>query len=328
VAHLNGEPERLAQAADAIGWRRSGYSGRPGATRRDTSLMTQDVFLVHGPAKPLRPLVLDSPHSGRVMPADFNTLCSVAELRDGEDCFIDELYLPATASGVPLVAAQLLAAQFPRTFIDPNRHAGDVDLDLLDAPWPHAWVPSGKAAIGKALLWRTLDDGRPLYARRLTVAEVQSRIQHYHQPYHAALKRLLDAAHQRFGFVHHINCHSMNDVSGAMGEGGAGVKRADFVLGDRDGTTCASEFTAFVRDTLEGLGYDVKVNDPFKGVELVRAYADSAAGRHSLQLEVNKRLYMDERTLEKSSGFAPLQANLMRLLEAIHQRYLPGATHA
>ncbi len=307
---------------DAIGWRRSGYSGRPGAAGRDTWLMNQDVFRVHGPALPLRPLVLDSPHSGRVTPPDFNTVCSQVDLRDAEDCFIDELYLPATATGVPL-----LAAQFPRTYIDPNRHAGDIDLHLLDAPWPHAWVPSGKAAIGKALLWRTLDDGRPIYARRLTVAEVLLRIQCYHQPYHAQLKTLLDAAHQRFGFVHHINCHSMNDVSGAMGEGGVGVKRADIVLGDRDGTTCAPEFTAFVRDTLAGLGYEVKVNDPFKGVELVRAYADPAAGRHSLQLEVNKRLYMDERTLEKTRGFVTLQGHLMHLLDAIHQRFSPQARH-
>ena len=285
--------------------------------------MDQDVFLVHGPAQPLRPLVLDSPHSGRVMPADFGSLLSAQDLRDGEDCFIDELYLPAVASGVPL-----LAAQFPRTYIDPNRHAGDIDLDLLDGPWPHAWVPSGKAAIGKALLWRTLDDGRPLYARRLTVAEVAARIERYHRPYHARLKALLDDAHQRFGVVHHINCHSMNDVSGAMGEGGAGIQRADIVLGDRDGTTCAPEFTAFVRDTLASLGYDVKINDPFKGVELVRAYADPAAGRHSLQLEVNKRLYMDAHTLEKSPGFATLQAHLMQLLDAIHHHFSPRASHA
>jgi N-formylglutamate amidohydrolase len=285
--------------------------------------MNEDVLLVHGPARPLRPLVLDSPHSGRVMPADFDSLLSATDLRDGEDCFIDELYLPATASGVPL-----LAAQFPRTYIDPNRHAGDIDLDLLDGPWPHAWLPSGKAAIGKALLWRTLDDGRPLYARRLTVAEVAARIERYHRPYHARLKALLDDAHQRFGFVHHINCHSMNDVSGVMGEGGSGIRRADFVLGDRDGTTCAPEFTAFVRDTLAGWGYDVKINDPFKGVELVRAYADPAVGRHSLQLEVNKRLYMDAHTLEKSAGFATLQAHLMHLLDAIHQHFPPRAKHA
>ncbi len=275
-----------------------------------------DVLLIHGPALPQCTWVLDSPHSGFTMPPDFGSVRSDVELRDGEDCFIDELYQPAAASGVPL-----LAAQFPRTYLDPNRHAGDIDLTMLDEPWPHRHVPSGKACIGKALLWRTLDDGRPLYARQLTVAEVQHRIDHYHRPYHQALQRLLDATHQRFGVVHHINCHSMNAVSGSMGEGGAGVPRADFVLGDRDGTICAPEITAFVRDHLAALGFEVKVNDPFKGVELVRAYADPAAGRHSLQLEINKRLYMDGRTLQKHEGFTQLQAQLTQLLQALQLRF-------
>ena len=296
--------------------------------------MNDGVMLVHGPLEPGRPLVLDSPHSGSVMPLDFGTLRTPAELRDGEDCFIDELYLPATARGVPL-----LAAQFPRTYIDANRHAGDIDLDLLAEPWPDEpvpYTPSGKARIGKAVVWRTLDDGRPLYGRKLTVAEVQQRIDRYHRPYHAQLKALLDVAHARFGVVYHLNCHSMNAVSGSVsgkpGEGGAGIARADFVLGDRDGTTCAPAFTAFVRDVLVGLGYEVKVNDPFKGVELVRAYADPAAGRHSLQLEINKRLYMDSTTLARHRGFATLQAHVMQLIDAIIQNIsdhpLPKARHA
>jgi N-formylglutamate deformylase len=216
----------------------------------------------------------------------------------------------------------LLAAQFPRTYLDPNRHAGDVDLDLLDGPWPEAHVPSGKAAIGKALIWRTLDDGRPLYDRRLSVAEVQRRIRDYHRPYHQTLQALLDAAHRSFGLVHHINCHSMNAVGGVMST--SRTPRADIVLGDRDGTTCAPRFTAFVRDTLAGFGYEVKINDPFKGVELVRAYADPARGRHSLQIEVNKRLYLEDGLPpRRSAGFARLQAHLMQLLDAIEQHFPP-----
>ncbi len=284
--------------------------------------MQSPAFVVHGLAQASRPLVLDSPHSGVVMPADFGSLRSAAELREGEDCFIDELWWPASASGVPL-----LAAQFPRTYLDPNRHAGDIDLALLDEPWPHEHVPSGKAALGKALIWRTLDDGRPIYGRRLSVAEVQRRIDSCHRPYHAQLKQLLDAAHARFAVVWHINCHSMNAVSGVMSAGGAGQPRADIVLGDRDGTTCAPVFTHFVRDFLQSCGYSVKVNDPFKGVELVRAFSDPGAGRHSLQLEVNKRLYMHEPRLQKHQGFATLQAHLMQLLDAIHHHFTPGQGH-
>ncbi len=283
--------------------------------------MNDDMLVLHGPRVPEVPLVLDSPHSGFTMPPDFGAIRSAAELREGEDCFIDELYRPAAASGVPL-----LAALFPRTYIDPNRHAGDIDLELLAEPWPHAHVPSGKAALGKALIWRQLDDGRPIYGRRLSVAEVEQRIARCHRPYHEALTGLLDAAQVRHGVVYHVNCHSMNAVGGLMGEGGAGSRRADIVLGDRDGTTCAPEFTAFVREVLQGLGYEVKINDPYKGVELVRAYSDPAAGRHSLQLEINERLYMDEATRRKHAGFATLQGHLMQLVDRIVRRFAPEAT--
>jgi N-formylglutamate amidohydrolase len=278
--------------------------------------MPPELIVLHGPAQPRLPVVLDSPHSGFEVPADFGAALVDADLREGEDCFIDELWRPATERGIPL-----LAALFPRTYLDVNRHAGDIDPDLLDEPWPHPLAPSGKARIGKALLWRTLDDGRPIYARRLTAAEVVGRIERCHRPYHQALRDLLDAAHQRFGVVYHLNCHSMNAVSGAMGEGVAGTARPDMVLGDRDGTTCAPEFTAFVHEVLAAQGYHVKINDPFKGVELVRAHADPAAGRHSLQLEVNKRLYMDPATRERHAGFERLQADLMSLLDAIDGRF-------
>jgi N-formylglutamate deformylase len=267
----------------------------------------------HGPADVLQPLLLDSPHSGRAFPADFGAAVSEHALRDGEDCYVDELWLPATEHGV-----WLLAAQFARTYLDVNRHHADIDLDLLEGEhWPHEHRPSGKAAIGKALLWRTLDDGSPIYARRLAVDEVRSRIARCHAPYHRTLRQRIAATHARFGRSFHVDCHSMNALAGTQGEGGAGQPRADIVLGDRDATSCDPAFTAFVREVLTGMGYDVKVNDPFKGVELVRAYADPASGRHSLQLEINKRLYMDEGARAKHEGFATVQKNLITLVGAM-----------
>jgi N-formylglutamate amidohydrolase len=277
--------------------------------------MKHEAFRLHGPAVPTVPLVLDSPHSGLRLPSDFDAVVGELDLRDGEDCFVDQLYLPATELGVPL-----LAAEFPRTYLDNNRHAGDIDLELIDGGhWPHAFVPSGKAAIGKALVWRTLDDGRAIYGRRLTVDEVVGRIERVHAPYHGALRQLIDAAHAQFGEAFHINCHSMNSVAGKMGEGGEGTERADFVLGDRDQTTCDPAFTEFVRQALAAMGYAVKVNDPYKGVELVRAYSDPARGRHSLQVEINKRLYMDEERCVPNEGYATLQRNLTTLVEAIRE---------
>lgn len=275
--------------------------------------MNDTTFSWHGPRPPHVPLVLDSPHSGFHFPGDFDAAVSEFDLRDGEDCFVDELYMPATERGVPL-----LAAQTPRTYLDPNRHAGDIDLDLLEGgAWPHTHVPSGKARIGKALIWRTLDDGRAIYARKLKIDEVLGRIERCHTPYHRALSGAIDQAHASFGVVYHINCHSMNSVAGPMGEGSPGTARADFVIGDRDGTTCDPAFTEFVRATLAATGHSVSVNDPYKGVELVKAYSRPIAGRHSLQLEINKRLYMDEAKRERNAGFAPLQRTLHNLIEAI-----------
>lgn len=261
---------------------------------------------------PAVPLVLDSPHSGHDFPPDFDAIVSEAQLRESEDCYVDELYAAAHEVGAPL-----LAASFPRTYLDPNRHAGDVDLELIEGSWPWEYRPSGKARIGKSLIWRTLEDGRPIYARKLAPESVRGRIERFHAPYHRSLKALLDQAFQKHGKVYHINCHSMRAVAGKQSDEGEGAVRADFVLGDRDGTTCGARFTEFVSQVLMGMGYSVKLNDPYKGVELVRAYSDPQAGRHSLQIEINKRLYMEDGSLRKNAGFSRLQNNLGELLKAV-----------
>jgi N-formylglutamate deformylase len=255
------------------------------------------------------PLVLDSPHSGKEFPADFGAAMSIEDLRHAEDTDIDDLYSQAPSLGVPL-----LCARFPRTYIDPNRHIGDIDLELLDQAWPDEFVPSGKAVLGKALVWRNHDDGRPIYARKLTVNEVRHRIAHYVQPYQRALEELIVQHHQLFGVSYHLNCHSMEAVGGAMGEGGAGKARADFVLGDRDGTSCSQEFTQIVAAFLRGRGYGVAINDPYKGVELVRAYSDPLRGKHSLQIELNKRLYLTANSLQRNAQFAQTKTDLTALI--------------
>jgi len=128
-------------------------------------------------------------------------------------------------------------------------------------------------------------------------------------------KQVREIAEQKLPDLNTTSIESaMRSVAGKQSDDGAGSVRPDFVLGDRDGTTCEPRFTELVRETLASMGYQVSVNDPYKGVELVRAYSDPAAGRHSLQIEINKRLYMDESTLEKSPGFRRLQKDLGELL--------------
>ena len=281
------------------------------------------AFTLAEPRRGHVPLVLDSPHSGTEYPEDFGCALPVDLLRQAEDSYVDELY----AAG-PDVGATLITACFPRSYIDPNRSLLDIDASLLDAPWPGPAVPSAKTARGIGLIWRVLDSGESIYARKLGIEEVKQRIVRYHQPYQRAVKDALDRAHHHFGAVWHLNLHSMPAVSGAISEEGPGKPRADFVLGDRDGSTCEAAFTALVGEALRGMGYQVKVNDPYKGVELVRAFSDPGAGRHSLQVEVNRRLYMDERTRARTSGFDELKRNLSRLLEQVAHYAGERGSHA
>ena len=282
-----------------------------------------EPFRITRPPERNVPLVLDSPHSGTDYPEDFRPAVPLAELQQAEDSFVDELFSHGPATG-----ATLIAARFPRSYIDPNRSLLDIDTSLLDAPWPGPAIASRKTQLGIGLIWRLLDSGAPIYSRKLSVEEVKQRIVRYHQPYQRAVKDALDAAYEHFGAVWHLNLHSMPSVSGAISEEGPGKPRADFVLGDRDGSTCDAEFTRTVAQALRGMGYEVKINDPYKGVELVRAFSDPAAGRHSLQIEVNRRLYLDEASRAKTSAFEALQRDLARLLDEVAGYAAERGSHA
>ena len=270
-----------------------------------------DVLRRHDPRAAPLPLVLDSPHSGSDYPADFDHLPPRELVRQAEDSFVGELY-----SFAPEIGATLVEALFPRAYIDPNRNLADIDPALLAEAWPGPLTLSRKTELGIGLVWRLAQGGAAMYSRKLSVHEVRERIARYYEPYHAVVADALDERHRKFGAVWHLNCHSMPAVGDVMSDD-PGRERAEFVLGDRDGTTCEPELTSFVATTLRRLGYSVAINDPYKGVELVRRHGRPAERRHSLQIEINRRLYLNEKTLEKHEGFARLQSNLRRLLDAL-----------
>ena len=174
-----------------------------------------------------------------------------------------------------------------------------------------------KVRLGKGLIWRTTDDGFPIYTRRLSVAEVQARIATCWQPYHSAVASAIETAHTQHDYSIHINCHSMPALASRNATEFPGEAHADFVVGDRDGTTAHGALSQLVCEHLRSLGYSVAYNHPYKGVELVRRYGNPAAHRHSIQLEINRKLYMNEKTLEMSQGFAPLKKHLQSLVELL-----------
>ncbi len=274
------------------------------------------------PARPAAPVVFDSPHSGSDYPADFETIAPETRLRRAEDMFVEDLFGTAPERG-----ALLLAAKFPRSYIDPNRSEFDIDRRLIDGSWPGPVSVTEKSRLGHGLIWRLCPPDVPIYDRKLTVDEVQARLDGYYRPYHQALAGAIDRARDRFGVVYHLNCHSMPTVSAPTVVDARDVRRrADFVLGDREGTSCASDFRDMVRSTLEGMGYAVALNDPYKGVELIDAYSNPANGRHSLQIEINRSLYMDEERFERGPGYGRLKADLDTLIAAICDFAIGGRT--
>lgn len=262
------------------------------------------VLSVHGLDRQSVPLVFDSPHSGTSYPADFDHAADPLRLRHAEDTHVADLWAGALNAG-----AVLLEAHFPRSYVDANRAADDMDPDQIDGTYPGPLNPSIKSRLGIGLCWtRVPPAGEPLYARRLGADEIAARVARYHRPYQSRLRAILDANHARWGAVWHINCHSMQEVASAMSTQERGTPRPDFVLGDRDGTACEPGLTETVRAFLAGRGYSVAVNDPYKGMELIRANGNPAAGRHSMQIEVNRKLYMNEATREPNAGYDALKA--------------------
>lgn len=260
---------------------------------------------------PRIPMVFDSPHSGLTIPDDFERVVSDEMVLVASDTYVDDLF-----GFAPSIGAPLLAARFPRSFLDLNRSLQDVDLELVEGAWPHPVRDSAAARRGMGLTWRFAWGDQPMYGRKLTVDELEHRIDTYWRPYHRQLRHLLDETHDRFGLVYHINCHSMPATGHALSPDPAGTIRKDIVIGDYDGTSSEPDFVQMVMRTLEGFGYSVSLNVPFRGAELVCAYSDPATNRHSIQIELNRKLYMDEVTREKNAGYAELKANLARLGEA------------
>ena len=248
----------------------------------------------------------------------------MALLRRAEDAFVDDLYEDAPRHG-----AGFLKALFPRSYVDPNRHEGEIDPGMLAEAWPTVIAASERTEMGLGLIRRLIRGNVPVYDRLLPVAEIEARIAGFRRPYHDELEAMLAELHTRFGAVWHINAHSMKALGRKQGKP---VPRDDFVLGDLEGESCDPDFTAFVAEILQGYGYSVRINHPFKGAELVKRFGRPLEGRHSLQIEVNRGLYMDEDKIEKTAGFDALKRDIDRMLAAIAgfveqqvQPYVPEA---
>jgi N-formylglutamate amidohydrolase len=264
-----------------------------------------------GPAIAAIPLVLDSPHSGEVYPPDFDHSCPRDSLRSMSDPYMDQLAMPATEYG-----AIVIAAMFPRTYVDPNRDDDAIDPELLSDAWSGPMVQSSQTSVGRGVVFRRLPRIRgrhqmptDIYDNKLTSADVRHRIDRYWRPYHAMLRGTLDDVHERFSCVLHLDMHSCYP-SGLAERDGEGGDNPDVTLTDNTGSSASSHVTEALAARFRAHGWWVGINDPFPSSSIARRYGSPETGRHSIMIEVNRRRHLDIATLEPSAEFDNCRAVL------------------
>ena len=278
-----------------------------------------EPFDIRRPAEQRVPFVFNSPHSGRYYPERFLRMSRLDAnaIRRSEDSFVEELFGGAVSLGAPL-----LSANFPRAYLDVNREPWELDPRMFADPVPSfANIRSARVAGGLGTVPKLVGEGLDIYPHRLPVSEALGRIETCYKPYHDALKRLLTRTHARFGFAVLIDCHSM-PASVRIGESGM---RPDFIVGDRFGVSASSSLSEAAIGLLISMGYTVAHNKADAGGFITEHYGRPARGLHALQIEVNRGLYMNERTFQKSPAFDALaddigrfSANLIAIADSHH----------
>ena len=261
-------------------------------------------FEIHRPLQQTEPFVFNSPHSGRIYPESFLNMSRLDRLsiRRSEDHFVDELF-----AGVVQLGAPMLAAQFPRAWLDVNREPYELDPRMFDGPLPpFANIGSMRVAGGLGTIPRLVAENMDIYRGRLSVEEGLSRIELVYRPYHANLRRMIAQTHVQFGKAILIDCHSMPANVRVAG----GNRRPDIIIGDRYGASAAHDLSRAAVSFLSGLGYHVVRNKPYAGGFITEHYGRPGRGLHALQIEINRGLYVDETSIEKTAGFDLLKADL------------------
>jgi len=264
-----------------------------------------------GGAVAATPLIFASPHAGRIYPAQMLAASRLDRqtIRRSEDAHVDTLIEAA-----PEVGHTLIAAQFARAYIDVNREPWELDPAMFEDELPaFAKARTARVAAGLGSIARIVCEGQEIYARKLTFAEAEDRVRHVHLPYHAALAALIAETKARCGHAILIDWHSM-PAAAASGRNG---EVCDIVLGDRFGAACANAVTSLVERELGAMGYRVARNTPYAGGYTTEHYGRPGRKVHALQIEISRALYLDEATLELTSGFAQLKQDLERLFAAM-----------
>ena len=261
-------------------------------------------FRLFRPAEPRGPFVFASPHSGRLYPPSFLAASALSPLllRRSEDAFVAELF-----DGVVGFGAPLLAAEFPRAYVDANRAATELDPTMFRGPLPLPLEVTSRVKAGLGVIAKVVRDGIDIYRDKLDAREAGARLAHFYQPYHAALAALVEQTRQRFGWAVVIDCHSMPSLPAV----------AEIVFGDCHGASLEAGLMRRIEAAFAAQGFATARNSPYAGGYTTHRYARRQAGVQALQIEVNRSLYLDEETIQPKPGFAGVKGRLTAALRQV-----------
>jgi N-formylglutamate deformylase len=261
-------------------------------------------FSVARPPQQTLPFIFASPHSGAVYPPSFveQSRLNLLGLRRSEDAFVDELFASVVAMGAPMIAAH-----FPRVFLDVNRSPAELDAAMFEGRLSlDVDRASPRVNAGLGVIPRIVRDGAEIYRGKLAPAEADERLARLFRPYHAALGRMVDETRARFGLAVVIDCHSMPSAAATP----------DIVLGDRYGAAAAPAIMRASERAFERRGFSVVRNVPYAGGYTTELHGRPAYGTHALQIEINRALYLDEETVVRRARFASVKS---RITEALRE---------
>jgi N-formylglutamate amidohydrolase len=260
------------------------------------------------PTGPETPLVVEVPHAGLDIPPPFlETIAAPARsiARDA-DLYVDRLYDLAPAEG-----ATLLVARASRYAIDVNRSEADVDGEVVEGARAEPRMHHG-------LIWRTTSDGEAALSRRLTREELDERLNLVWRPYHRELTAIVAQKVATFGVAVVVAAHSMPSIERVGGQGGvprdgrspgaAGRKRADVVPGTRGRRSAAPRFIDAMEAHAKEQGWSVRHDDPYAGGFTTQHYGRPDENVHVVQVELARRLYLDESTLRLLPSFEAVRS--------------------
>lgn len=262
------------------------------------------------PAERLAPFVFASPHSGRDYSPEFLNQAQLPErlLRRSEDAYVDLLIEDA-----PRLGASLICADFPRSFVDVNRHQKDLDRSMFqDAPAGDRKAETARGRAGLGVVPRIAADGRPIYDRPLEFKDARSRIQSFYKPYHDMLKDELQDINAHFGEAILIDCHSMPSAS---------ARHIDIVLGDRFGQSCHASLSALAESAFRKSGLKVARNRPYAGGFITEHYGKPETGIQALQIEINRGLYLNEAQVSQGKDFLILKEIMTEWMHDMVEAY-------